>query len=116
VYAQTNYISWNASSWPVHTDGFAESKSNTCRFENIKWEEATEFIWRVAAYWLVIHSGLVLEKVCEYFYYNEKHKNSKDVPDIDIPAELCLELLMAADYLNGTFMPEAVKAIRGDEC
>lgn len=49
-----------------------------------------------------IYSGLVLEKVCEYFYYNEKHKNSKDVPDIDIPAELCLELLMAADYLNGT--------------
>jgi hypothetical protein len=43
----------------------------------------------------------VLEKVCEYFYYNEKHKNSKDVPDIDVPAELCLELLMAADYLNG---------------
>jgi hypothetical protein len=48
-------------------------------------------------------SGLVLEKVCEYFYYNEKHKNSKDVPDIDVPAELCLELLMAADYLNGEF-------------
>lgn len=47
------------------------------------------------------NSGLVLEKVCEYFYYNEKHKNSKDVPDIDVPAELCLELLMAADYLNG---------------
>jgi len=52
-----------------------------------------------------VHSGLVLEKVCEYFYYNEKHKNSKDVPDIDVPAELCLELLMAADYLNGTFVP-----------
>lgn len=48
-----------------------------------------------------MNSGLVLEKVCEYFYYNEKHKNSKDVPDIDVPAELCLELLMAADYLNG---------------
>jgi hypothetical protein len=46
----------------------------------------------------------VLEKVCEYFYYNEKHKNSKDVPDIDVPAELCLELLMAADYLNGEFL------------
>lgn len=45
----------------------------------------------------------MLEKVCEYFYYNEKHKNSKDVPDIDVPAELCLELLMAADYLNGEF-------------
>lgn len=51
-----------------------------------------------------IRSGLVLEKVCEYFYYNEKHKNSKDVPDIDVPAELCLELLMAADYLNGAFL------------
>jgi len=49
----------------------------------------------------------VLEKVCEYFYYNEKHKNSKDVPDIDVPAELCLELLMAADYLNGTFVLQA---------
>jgi transcription elongation factor B subunit 1 len=52
-------------------------------------------------------SGLVLEKVCEYFYYNEKHKNSRDVPDIDVPAELCLELLMAADYLNGTFVLRA---------
>lgn len=58
--------------------------------------------WRVAAeLTFSLYSGLVLEKVCEYFYYNEKHKNSKDVPDIDVPAELCLELLMAADYLNG---------------
>ncbi|KAK8219238.1 elongin C [Zalaria obscura] len=62
-------------------NGFAESTTNICRFENI--------------------NGIVLEKVCEYFYYNEKHKDAKDVPDMDIPAELCLELLMAADYLNG---------------
>jgi hypothetical protein len=54
------------------------------------------------------NSGLVLEKVCEYFYYNEKHKNSKDVPDIDVPAELCLELLMAADYLNGEFFSSSI--------
>jgi len=46
----------------------------------------------------------VLEKVCEYFYYNEKYKNAKDVPDMDIPPELCLELLMAADYLNSRFL------------
>ena len=46
-------------------------------------------------------SGVVLEKVCEYLYYNEKHRNVKDVPDMEIPPELCLELLMAADYLNG---------------
>ena len=32
--------------------------------------------------------------------YSEKFKNTKDVPDMDIPPELCLELLMAADYLN----------------
>jgi hypothetical protein len=61
-------------------------------------------------------SGLVLEKVCEYFYYNEKHKNSKDVPDIDIPAELCLELLMAADYLNGMFVLSGCRHVDGNEC
>ena len=47
-----------------------------------------------------INSGVVLEKVCEYLYYNLKHKDEKNVPDMEIPAELCLELLMAADYLN----------------
>lgn len=45
-------------------------------------------------------SGVVLEKVCEYLYYNLKHKDEKDVPDMEIPPELCLELLMAADYLH----------------
>ena len=43
----------------------------------------------------------MLEKVCEYFYYNEKFKDTKDVPEMDFPLELSLELLMAADYLNG---------------
>jgi hypothetical protein len=46
-------------------------------------------------------SGAVLEKVCEYLYYNQKHAESKDVPDMEIPPELCLELLLAADYLDG---------------
>lgn len=45
-------------------------------------------------------NGVVLEKVCEYLYYNLKHKDEKDVPDMEIPPELCLELLMAADYLH----------------
>jgi len=61
-------------------NGFSESNTNICRFENI--------------------NGMVLEKVCEYLYYNEKHKDAKDVPDMDLPPELVLELLMAADYLN----------------
>lgn len=47
-----------------------------------------------------VNSGVVLEKVCEYLYYNLKHKDEKDVPDMEIPPELCLELLMAADYLH----------------
>ena len=45
----------------------------------------------------------MLEKVCEYFYYNEKNRDSTGVADLDIPPELCLELLMAADYLNGVY-------------
>ncbi|KAE8152910.1 putative transcriptional elongation regulator Elc1/Elongin C [Aspergillus avenaceus] len=45
-------------------------------------------------------SGVVLEKVCEYFCFNEKNKKQMNVPDMDIPPELCLELLMAADYLD----------------
>ena len=49
----------------------------------------------------MIRSGVVLEKVCEYLYYNQKHAESKDVSDMDIPPELCLELLIAADYLDG---------------
>ena len=51
--------------------------------------------------WLTIRSGVVLEKVCEYLYYNQKHAESKEVSDMDIPPELCLELLIAADYLDG---------------
>ncbi|CAA9958416.1 hypothetical protein PTNB73_00573 [Pyrenophora teres f. teres] len=45
-------------------------------------------------------NGVVLEKVCEYLYYSQKHAESKDVSDMDIPPELCLELLIAADYLD----------------
>ncbi len=47
-----------------------------------------------------IDSALVLEKVCEYFYFHEKYKDAKDVPDMEIPPELCLELVMAANYLD----------------
>lgn len=43
---------------------------------------------------------MVLEKVCEYLLYNERNKGQTNVPDMDIPPELCLELLMAADYLD----------------
>ncbi|KAE9569918.1 Elongin-C [Colletotrichum fructicola] len=45
-------------------------------------------------------SGVVLEKVCEYFQYWYRYREREDVPDMDIPVELCLELLVAADYLG----------------
>ena len=52
---------------------------------------------------VVLSSGVVLEKVCEYLYYNLRNREARDVPDMEIPPELCLELLMAADYLHGMF-------------
>jgi transcription elongation factor B subunit 1 len=58
-------------------------------------------------------SGVILEKVCEYLYYHETHKDAKDVPDMEIPPELCLELLMAADFLNGEF--SHLRFIDGEE-
>ncbi|KAI7174483.1 hypothetical protein KC316_g6184 [Hortaea werneckii] len=63
------------------TGMFMEAKNNIVRFDNI--------------------NGIVLEKVCEYFYYNERNRDARDVPDMDFPTELCLEILMAADYLGG---------------
>ncbi|KAF7196666.1 Elongin-C [Pseudocercospora fuligena] len=70
--------------------GFREAEANTYHCDTI--------------------NGLVLEKVCEYLYYHEKHKDSRDVPDMDIPPELCLELLMAADYLNGIYATPGISA------
>lgn len=46
------------------------------------------------------HSGVVLEKVCEYLYYKQKYAEAQEVPDMDIPPEICLELLIAGDYLD----------------
>lgn len=45
----------------------------------------------------------MLEKVCEYLYYNERNKDAKDVPKMELPMELSLELLIAGDYLNSEF-------------
>ena len=39
--------------------------------------------------------------MCEYLYYHEKNKDTRDVPDMEIPPEICLELLVAADFLDG---------------
>lgn len=59
---------------------FRESSTNTIRLHEL---DAT-----------------LLEKVIEYLYYNLKYKDVVDVPDFDIPTEMALELLVAADFLD----------------
>ncbi|KAI9828151.1 MAG: hypothetical protein M1832_003678 [Thelocarpon impressellum] len=59
--------------------GFSESISGTCNLDI---------------------PGIVLEKVCEYFCYHEKYRDVQDCPEMDIPVELCMELLVAAYYLD----------------
>jgi hypothetical protein len=54
-------------------------------------------------------SGIVLEKVAEYFYYNWRNRDAIDVTDMDVPPELCLELLMAADYLDSEMTCSSLK-------
>lgn len=44
--------------------------------------------------------SVLLQKVVDYFYYHYKYKNSDTVPEFEIPTEMALELLVAADYLN----------------
>jgi elongin-C len=64
----------------VSPGNFSEATSGVCHLVNL--------------------NGVVLSKVCEYLYYNERHRDVKGVPDMEIPSELCLELVMAADYLD----------------
>ncbi|KAK5634259.1 hypothetical protein RRF57_009973 [Xylaria bambusicola] len=59
---------------------FSEARTGRCYFEEI--------------------NGVVLEKVVEYCQYWYKYKESVNVPDMDVPVELCLELLQAADFLG----------------
>lgn len=45
--------------------------------------------------------GIVLEKVIQYLFYKIRYANSSQrIPNFDIPPELALELLMAANYLD----------------
>ncbi|VEL07442.1 unnamed protein product [Protopolystoma xenopodis] len=43
----------------------------------------------------------VLQKVCSYFVYKVRYTNStSEIPEFPIPPEICLELLMAANFLD----------------
>ena len=41
-----------------------------------------------------------MEKVVEYLLYYHKNRHIDVVPDMDIPVEICLQLLTAADFLG----------------
>ncbi|KAI9834169.1 MAG: hypothetical protein M1826_005280 [Phylliscum demangeonii] len=45
-------------------------------------------------------NGSTLEIVCSYLYFHEKWREQESVADMPIPAEWCLELLMASEYLD----------------
>jgi hypothetical protein len=48
------------------------------------------------------NSGVVLEQVCEYLYFHNRYLDMTNVPDMEIPPELSLELALAADFLECT--------------
>ncbi|KAL2160209.1 hypothetical protein VTH06DRAFT_1865 [Thermothelomyces fergusii] len=50
-------------------------------------------------------SAHVLEKVVDYFHYWYRNRDKENVPDMEIPVEMCLELLTAAHFLNLESMP-----------
>ncbi|KAJ9149944.1 hypothetical protein NKR23_g4023 [Pleurostoma richardsiae] len=80
VLREAAYVSPAIKSMVDPRSQFSEALTGRCVFEEI--------------------SGIVLEKVVEYFHYWYKNRNKEDVPDMDIPVDLCLELLMAADFLG----------------
>ena len=49
-------------------------------------------------------SAPVLEKVCQYLYYNAKWSSdiaaAREMPQFDIEPEVLLELLMAANFVE----------------
>lgn len=46
------------------------------------------------------YSGAVLEYIAQYMQYWYMYKDKEDVPDMDVPVDMCLEVLMAADFLR----------------
>ncbi|KAI1372231.1 POZ domain-containing protein [Hypoxylon crocopeplum] len=80
VLREATFVSPALRSMLDSKSSFVEARTGRCVFEEI--------------------SGMVLDKVVEYFHYWYKNQEREVVKDMDIPVELCLELLMAADYLG----------------
>lgn len=46
--------------------------------------------------------GVLLERVCDYLYYHWRYRDAKEVPRFEVEPEHALNLLVAADFLDGT--------------
>jgi len=57
--------------------------------------------------------GSVLEIVCRYLYHNQKHRNTFDAPDLDIPLPMTLQLMQVADYLESELVGSSIGGRRG---
>lgn len=44
--------------------------------------------------------GFALAKVCEYFYFAEKHKNDQNPPEFEVEPDMAFFMLEAADFLE----------------
>ncbi len=44
----------------------------------------------------------MLDTVCRFFYYKLKNRGEKNVPDMELPVEQLLQLIVAADFLDST--------------
>lgn len=47
-------------------------------------------------------SGDVLEVIAQYLCHAEKYKDVKDPPILDVPLDVVLDVLLAAEYLDRT--------------
>ncbi|KAF2859248.1 POZ domain-containing protein [Piedraia hortae CBS 480.64] len=59
--------------------GFKEAESNTCVLDI---------------------NAVLLGQVCRYLNHAEKYKGHANVPDLEIPLEHTLQLILTCDYLN----------------
>lgn len=48
--------------------------------------------------------GVILEKVVEYLYYHLRYRDEKEIPAFPFGPEFALNLLVAADFLDGTIL------------
>jgi transcription elongation factor B subunit 1 len=81
IHRSAALVSGTLASMLSPSSHFAEARTNTITLESIE--------------------GLLLEKVIDYLYFHERYKDAKEVPEFVVQPEYALNLLVAADFLDG---------------